>query len=91
MQFAAITLLFFISMINFAIGLLPYVDNFSSIGGFISGFLLGFILLFTPQISQVPHNKAGLYEYKVKTSDKLKQKLDMAILRSGSLVLFGLV
>ncbi|KAK2659578.1 hypothetical protein Ddye_006111 [Dipteronia dyeriana] len=90
-KFAALALLFFVSMINFAIGLLPYVDNFSSIGGFISGFLLGFILLFTPQISQVPHNKAGLYGYKVKTSDKLKQKLDRPILRSVSLLLFGLV
>lgn len=86
-------ILMVIFVINLAIGLLPYIDNFSSIGGFVSGFLLGFILLFTPKICQVPHNhnKAGLYEYKVSISTKLRQKLDRPILRSVSLVLFGAV
>ncbi|KAH9690926.1 RHOMBOID-like protein 8 [Citrus sinensis] len=62
-KFAAIVLLFFVSTINFAIGLLPYIDNFSSIGGFISGFLLGFTLLFTPQTRIVAHSKAGIFEH----------------------------
>uniref|UniRef100_A0A2P2JZC6 RHOMBOID-like protein n=1 Tax=Rhizophora mucronata TaxID=61149 RepID=A0A2P2JZC6_RHIMU len=45
---ALFTLLFFIT-INLVIGILPYVDNFAHIGGFLSGLLLGFILLPRPQ------------------------------------------
>ncbi len=93
MQFESLASLFFFSMINFVLGLLPYVDNFSNIGGFISGFLLGFVLLFSPQLSEVAQNKAGLFEYGVKDSIKLKlrQKLDKPVLRSFSLLLFGLM
>lgn len=91
MQSAAIVLLFFVSTINFAIGLLPYVDNFSSIGGFISGFLLGFTLLFTPQTRIVAHSKAGIFEHNVKSSINFKLKLDRPIMRSVSLLLFVLV
>ena len=36
-------------LINLAIGLLPYIDNFAHMGGLIAGFLLGFILLPRPQ------------------------------------------
>lgn len=81
-------------MINFVLGLLPYVDNFSNIGGFISGFLLGFVLLFSPQLRKVAQNKEDLYEYgvnKVSTKLKLKQKLDRPVLRSVCLLLFGLM
>ena len=39
----------FIIAINLAVGILPHVDNFAHIGGFISGFLLGFVLLLRPQ------------------------------------------
>jgi hypothetical protein len=79
-------------MINFVLGLLPYVDNFSNIGGFISGFLLGFVLLFSPQLRKVAQNKGDLYEYGVNVSTKLKlkQKLDRPVQRSVSLLLFGL-
>ncbi|KAJ4701239.1 Rhomboid-like protein [Melia azedarach] len=90
-KFAAIVLLVFVSAINFAIGLLPYVDNFSSIGGFISGMLLGFTLLFTPRTRIVAHSKAGLFEYSVKSSMNFKLKLDRPIMRSASLLLFVLV
>lgn len=38
-----------IIVINLALGIVPHVDNFAHIGGFISGFLLGFVLLFRPQ------------------------------------------
>jgi len=80
-------------MINFVLGLLPYVDNFSNIGGFISGFLLGFVLLFSPQLRLVAQNKVDLFEYGVKDSIKLKlkQMLDRPVLRSISLLLFGLM
>ncbi|XP_059451698.1 RHOMBOID-like protein 8 [Corylus avellana] len=93
-KFAALASLFFFSVINFILGLLPYVDNFSNIGGFISGFLLGFVLLFSPQLRKVAQNKGDLYEYgvnKVSTKLKLKQKLDRPVLRSVCLLLFGLI
>ncbi|MBA0565051.1 hypothetical protein Golob_009947 [Gossypium lobatum] len=49
LQLAALLTLIFIVVINLAVGLLPHVDNFAHIGGFISGFLLGFVFLIRPQ------------------------------------------
>ncbi|KAJ7942580.1 Rhomboid-like protein [Quillaja saponaria] len=49
---AAVTSLICVSVINFSLGLLPYIDNFSNIGGFVSGILLGFLLLFSPQLDR---------------------------------------
>ncbi|KOM54958.1 hypothetical protein LR48_Vigan10g085000 [Vigna angularis] len=46
---AALFTLLFIIVINLAIGMLPHVDNFAHIGGFLTGFLLGFVLLLRPQ------------------------------------------
>ncbi|OMO97922.1 Plant lipid transfer protein/Par allergen [Corchorus olitorius] len=46
---AALLTLLIIIVINLAIGILPHVDNFAHIGGFLTGFLLGFILLPRPQ------------------------------------------
>ncbi|KAF3445743.1 hypothetical protein FNV43_RR10920 [Rhamnella rubrinervis] len=91
-KFAALAALFFVCIINFALGLLPYIDNFASLGGFLSGILLGLVLLFSPQISQVAQ-KGGLFEYSVKTSIKLKlkEKLDRPALRIVSLLLFTLL
>ena len=48
-QAAALLTLLFIIAINLAIGILPHVDNFAHVGGFLSGFLLGFVLLPRPQ------------------------------------------
>lgn len=41
--------------INLAIGILPHVDNFAHIGGFLTGFLLGFILFARPQLGWLAH------------------------------------
>ncbi|KAF5954492.1 hypothetical protein HYC85_007348 [Camellia sinensis] len=46
---AALFTLVIIIVINLAVGILPHVDNFAHIGGFLTGFLLGFILLLRPQ------------------------------------------
>ncbi|VVA30177.1 PREDICTED: RHOMBOID [Prunus dulcis] len=46
---AALLTLIVIIAINLAVGILPHVDNFAHIGGFLAGFLLGFILLLRPQ------------------------------------------
>lgn len=52
-KFAALLTLVFIVAINLAVGLLPHVDNFAHIGGFISGFFLGFVLLIRPQFGWI--------------------------------------
>lgn len=41
----------FVIAVNLAIGILPHVNNFAHIGGFLTGFLLGFILLPRPQLA----------------------------------------
>ncbi|XP_010922306.1 RHOMBOID-like protein 2 [Elaeis guineensis] len=52
-KFTALLTLIFIIAINLAVGLLPHVDNFAHIGGFISGFLLGFVFLVRPQFGWI--------------------------------------
>ncbi|GAB4858222.1 RHOMBOID-like protein 3 [Ancistrocladus abbreviatus] len=47
---AALLTLLLVVLINLAVGILPHVDNFAHIGGFLSGFLLGFVLLPRPHI-----------------------------------------
>ena len=91
LQLAALSALLLVAVINFALGLLPYVDNFSNLGGFISGVLLGFVLLFSPRLPRMTEKKGGFFDYGVKKSSRLNQKLDRPVLRSVSFVLFGLV
>ncbi|PKA63145.1 hypothetical protein AXF42_Ash007941 [Apostasia shenzhenica] len=75
-KIAALLTLMFIIAINLAVGLLPHVDNFAHIGGFISGFLLGFVLLIRPQFGWItqqsqppryhhgsPKRKHKVYQY----------------------------
>jgi membrane associated rhomboid family serine protease len=45
----ALCTLIILVAVNLALGLLPHVDNFAHIGGFLSGLLLGFVLLMKPQ------------------------------------------
>ncbi|KAK8512300.1 hypothetical protein V6N13_097048 [Hibiscus sabdariffa] len=44
--------------INLAVGILPHVDNFAHIGGFLSGFLLGFVFFIRPQFGWVSQRYA---------------------------------
>ncbi|EEF51114.1 conserved hypothetical protein [Ricinus communis] len=46
---SALLTLVIIIAINLAVGILPHVDNFAHIGGFLTGFFLGFVILLRPQ------------------------------------------
>jgi hypothetical protein len=54
-QFAALITLVLVVALNLAVGILPHVDNFAHIGGFIVGFFSGFVLLLRPQFGWVNH------------------------------------
>ncbi|KAI4351789.1 hypothetical protein L6164_006106 [Bauhinia variegata] len=63
---AALLTLLVIIVINLAIGILPHVDNFAHIGGFLTGFLLGFILLPRPQFGWLEQRHAPRLKSKYK-------------------------
>ncbi|XP_010423236.1 PREDICTED: RHOMBOID-like protein 3 [Camelina sativa] len=68
-KIAALLTLVFVILINLAIGILPHVDNFAHVGGFLTGFLLGFILLARPQFKwlareHMPQGTPLRYKYK---------------------------
>lgn len=81
---AAFVTLVLIIAINLAIGILPHVDNFAHIGGFLTGFFLGFVFLIRPQYGWV--SKKYTTPGSV-SSDKSKFKAYQAILWAVSLVL----
>ncbi|KAL8554894.1 hypothetical protein ACS0TY_002898 [Phlomoides rotata] len=72
-KIAALFTLLIIIAINLAVGILPHVDNFAHIGGFMSGFLLGFVFLVRPQFGWSgsrhrpadtrPKSKFTIYQY----------------------------
>ncbi|KAK6947732.1 Peptidase S54, rhomboid domain [Dillenia turbinata] len=67
---AALLTLVVVIVINLALGILPHVDNFAHIGGFLTGFFLGFVLLVRPQFGWVerqhlPSGARGKSKYKV--------------------------
>ncbi|KAK6935338.1 Peptidase S54, rhomboid domain [Dillenia turbinata] len=67
---AALLTLVVVIVINLALGILPHVDNFAHIGGFLTGFFLGFVLLARPQFGWVerqhlPSGAHGKSKYKV--------------------------
>ena len=58
--------------INLAVGILPHVDNFAHIGGFMSGFLLGFVFLLRPQFGWA-ENRHSPADARVKSKHKAYQ------------------
>lgn len=72
LQFTALASVLLVAIGNFLLGLLPYVDNFSNFGGFVSGFLLGSVLLSGPQVREVVQGKGGLLDNDLKSSIKVK-------------------
>ncbi|XP_022934845.1 RHOMBOID-like protein 1 isoform X1 [Cucurbita moschata] len=68
---ALLTLLVIIA-INLAVGILPHVDNFAHIGGFISGFLLGFVFLIRPQFGWVSRRYTSITNSSIPVEHKFK-------------------
>ncbi|KAK3150270.1 hypothetical protein QOZ80_3AG0231070 [Eleusine coracana subsp. coracana] len=46
----AVMTLLSVIVVNLVIGILPHVNNFAHIGGFLTGFLLGFVVLMRPHL-----------------------------------------
>lgn len=96
-KLAALVTLLLIVLINLAVGILPHVDNFAHIGGFISGFLLGFISLIRPHFGWVrqKHAPPGYIVSSAKSKHKPYQYvllvLSAVLLISGFCVLFIMV
>ncbi|PHU13825.1 hypothetical protein BC332_15030 [Capsicum chinense] len=94
-KLATLLTLLLIIAINLAVGILPHVDNFAHLGGFITGFLLGCVLLLRPQFGWVNLNKAppGYFvaskKSKFKTYQYVLLAMSIAILLTGFIL--GLV
>ncbi|KAF3784753.1 RHOMBOID-like protein 1 [Nymphaea thermarum] len=88
-KFAALLTLVFIIAINLAVGILPHVDNFAHIGGFISGFLLGFVFLVKPQYGWVSRRNVprGYNRPSVKSKHKAYQYILLIV--SSLLLIIG--
>ncbi|XP_028944198.1 RHOMBOID-like protein 1 [Malus domestica] len=84
-KLAALLTLLFIIIINLAVGILPHVDNFAHIGGFVSGFLLGFLFLIRPQFKWLTQRNAP--PGRVSTPVKSKHKTYQYVLWVLSLIL----
>ncbi|GFZ02279.1 RHOMBOID-like 1 [Actinidia rufa] len=69
---AALLTLVFIIVINLAVGILPHVDNFAHIGGFLSGFFLGFVFLIRPQFGWLSQRYAPPGYFSTSTTPKFK-------------------
>ncbi|CAI0395449.1 unnamed protein product [Linum tenue] len=90
----AMVALAFILACNFVLGLLPYVCNYSNMGGLVSGLLLGYALLMPPQLGKKPQRLSEACDYGSKGSFNLKEKVvkvEKPGLRSVSLIIFALL
>ncbi|KAH7843821.1 hypothetical protein Vadar_021108 [Vaccinium darrowii] len=85
-KFAALLTLVVIIAINLAVGILPHVDNFAHIGGFLSGVLLGFVFLIRPQFGWVSQRHAPPGSFSTSANNP-KFKMYQCILWIVSLIL----
>ncbi|MED6171413.1 Retinoblastoma-like protein 1 [Stylosanthes scabra] len=72
-KLAALFTLVIIIVVNLAVGILPHVDNFAHIGGFLTGFLLGFVFLIRPQFGWVHQRYAPIHYSPGRTKTKFKK------------------
>ncbi|KAM6586980.1 hypothetical protein CsatA_009585 [Cannabis sativa] len=88
---AALLTLLIIIVINLGLGILPRVDNFAHIGGFLTGFLLGFVLLPRPQFGwleqrSVPTSTIPIVRSKYKPYQYVLWLISLVILIAGFVV-----
>ncbi|XP_062120492.1 RHOMBOID-like protein 2 [Humulus lupulus] len=88
---AALLTLLVIVVINLGIGILPRVDNFAHIGGFLTGFLLGFVLLPRPQFGwleqrNVPTSTVPIVKSKYKPYQYVLWLISLVFLIAGFVV-----
>lgn len=81
----ALITLIVVVVLNLAVGILPHVDNFAHIGGFIVGFLAGFVLLMQPQCDYV--KSSVLPGYTAQAQGKSKHKSYQYILLVIALII----
>ncbi|KAA8543866.1 hypothetical protein F0562_021957 [Nyssa sinensis] len=84
-KLAALLTLILIIVINLAMGILPHVDNFAHIGGFLTGFFLGFVFLIRPQFGWISQRNASRGQ--IGTSVKSKYKTYQCVLLVLSLII----
>ncbi|PWA92727.1 peptidase S54, rhomboid [Artemisia annua] len=85
-KLSALTTLILMVLINLMVGILPHVDNFAHIGGFITGFFLGFILLARPQFDWIV--PPGYYGHPMKPQYKFYQYIYLGLSIIALFVMF---
>ncbi|XP_059667831.1 RHOMBOID-like protein 1 [Cornus florida] len=88
---AAFLTLVVIIVINLAVGILPHVDNFAHIGGFVSGFLLGFVFLIRPQFGWVNQRYAPPGNSSASSTPKFKKYQLVLWITSLILIIVGYI
>ncbi|KAG0462290.1 hypothetical protein HPP92_020766 [Vanilla planifolia] len=88
-KFASLLTLLVVIAINLALGILPHVDNFAHIGGFISGVLLGFLFLIRPQFRWLTQYDASSQHESTSIMPKHKTYQYVLCIISGALLIVG--
>ncbi|KAJ3693696.1 hypothetical protein LUZ60_009176 [Juncus effusus] len=89
-KLSALTILVIVISINLALGVLPHVDSFAHVGGFVAGFLLGFVILIRPQFGYI-NNKTAPPRYRVAKKRKHKIYQIVLLVVAASVLIAGFV